>query len=109
VRSGLVWFNPSFSPDGGRIAFDSGFESPGVRVKLFDVRARTIKTISKPGRALPIFAGPTTIWAQQVKACQGVCLVPAELGSQVYAIDLRTGKERVLALRSLMQIDVLYG
>ena len=108
IARGLGWFDPSISRDGRNVAFDTGFESPAVRVKLFDVRARTVKTLSKPGRAFPVFAGPNTVWAQEIKPCKGECALPTTNGNHVFAIDTRTGQERLLALQSLSQIDVLY-
>ena len=108
VARGLQWFDPSVSPDGRQIAFDSGLESPRVQVKLFDVRARTVRTISKPGRALPVYAGANTIWVQVVEQCKGDCPLPTTLRNIVYALDTRSGRERSLALQTLDQIDVLF-
>lgn len=104
----MSWFDPSASLDGRSIAFDSGWESPTVRIRIFDLRALTVQILSVAGRAFPVFAGPRTVWAQQVKKCSGACIVPAELVARVFAIDTQTKAEKQLAITSLLDVDVLY-
>jgi Tol biopolymer transport system component len=104
----VAWFNPSPSPDGARVAFDTGPESVKARIKLLDLRALTLKTVSGPGRAYPIFAGPHTVWAQEIKACSTVCLGSTEVGTRVFSIDTATLAERVLPIQSLADVDVFY-
>jgi hypothetical protein len=60
----VQWFDPSPSPDGSLVAFDTGAESTQVRIRTLDLRALTVLTVSKPGRAYPIFAGPRTVWSR---------------------------------------------
>ena len=103
----LKWFHPSSSPDGSQIAFDTGADSPAkVRVRVLDLRSLTVTTISKPGRYLPIFAGPRTVWAQEIHGCSGCG--PVEATARVYAIDTKTGAERLLAIPWILDADVLY-
>jgi hypothetical protein len=108
VRNGLRWFDPWSSRDGKLIAFDSGWESPSVVVRLLTVATAKYDTVSAAGRAFPVFAGPHTIWAQQVRACK-ICLTPAEPIPHVVAIDTRNGKESVLAIQGLLDVDVYYA
>jgi len=103
----MQWFDPWQSPDGAFVAFDTGSFSTEARVKTFDLRAFTVKTISKPGRALPVVAGPQTVWAEQVLPCAGACDGPT-LGA-VFAIDTKTLVETKLPVQSLQDADVLYG
>lgn len=103
------WYNPTVSPNGRLVAFDTGPSDPGVRVRLLDMRSGELTNFSRRGRALPVFATNRTVWAQRVRACSGECLVPAEFVTQVFAIDVRSGEERRLAMRSLVDADVLYG
>jgi dipeptidyl aminopeptidase/acylaminoacyl peptidase len=103
----LKWFDPSPSPDGSQIAFDTGGDSPTkVRVRILDLRSLTVTTISKPGRYLPIFAGPHTVWAQEIKGCSGCG--PVEATAHVYSIDTKTGAERLLAIPWILDAAVLY-
>jgi hypothetical protein len=104
----MSWFDPWPSRDSRFIAFDTGWQSASVRVRILDLNSLTLKTVSRSGRAFPVFAGPNTIWAQEVKACSDSCETPVEFGDHVYAIDSRTGSERALALKSLQDVDVLY-
>jgi hypothetical protein len=101
------WFDPWQSPDGTFVAFDTGSFSARARIEVLDLRALTLRTVSKPGRVLPIAAGPSTIWAEQISACGGACEGPT-LGT-VFAIDVRTMQERALPVQSLQDADVLYG
>ncbi len=103
----MQWFDPWQSPDGRFVAFDTGSFSTKARVKILDLRALTVKTISKPGRALPVVAGPQTIWAEQVLPCADACDGPT-LGA-VFLIDTKTLAEKQLPMQSLQDADVLYG
>jgi len=104
----MQWFNPAQSPDGSQVAFDTGLFSAKVRVRILDLRVLTVRTLSRAGRALPIFAGPTTVWAQEWPACSG-CDGPTQPGARVFAIDTRSLAERQLPIQSLLDVDVLYG
>jgi Tol biopolymer transport system component len=108
VRSGLSWFNPSPSRDGKQVAFDTGSDSPSVRIRVLTFSNATYDTVSASGRAFPVFAGRLTVWAQTVRACKG-CEGPTAPESKVFAIDTRSGKERALAIRSLLDVDVQYA
>lgn len=104
-----VWFDPSPSPDGRLVAFDTGASSPSSRIRLVDLRAGTIRPLGGPGRAYPIFATTAQVWAQRIRACAGDCLVPGQPVNEVVAIEVATGKERRLAIRSLLDVDVRYA
>jgi hypothetical protein len=104
----VAWFDPTSAPDGSQIAFDTGVESTKVRVRVLNLRALTVQTVSGPGRAYPVFAGPRTVWAQEIVACPGTCLGPTQAGARVFAIDTRTLAERLLPIQSLQDADVLY-
>jgi hypothetical protein len=103
----MQWFDPWQSPDGAFIAFDTGSFSTKSRVKVFDVRALTVRTISRPGRALPIVAGPKTVWAEEVLPCSDSCDGPT-FGT-VFAIDTKSLAEKRLPVQSLQDADVLYS
>ena len=103
----MQWFNPSQSPDGTKVAFDSGDSSTKVRVKVLDLRASTVTAVSKPGRALPVFVGPHSLWAQEVSACPGVCDGPTFGG--VFLIDTVTKAEKLLPIQFLQDADVFYS
>jgi hypothetical protein len=103
----LSYFDPWPSRDGRFMAFDSGL-STTVRVRVLDLNTLNVQTVSKAGRAFPVFAATNVVWAQDVKACSEGCESPAQLGDHVYAIDVRTGAERLLALKGLLDVDVLY-
>jgi Tol biopolymer transport system component len=103
----LQWFDPSPSPDGSLVAFDTGAESTKVRIRTLNLRALTLLTVSKPGRGYPIFAGPRTVWAQEIVACPA-CPRAAQPGTRVFAIDTGTLTERLLAIQSIQDADVLY-
>jgi len=103
----MQWFDPWQSPDGSFVAFDTGSFSTKSRVRLFDLRALTVKTISKPGRVLPIVAGPQTIWAEQLLPCADSCDGPTF--GPVFAIDTKTLAEKQLTVQSLQDVDVLYS
>jgi hypothetical protein len=103
----MQWFDPWQSPDGRFVAFDTGSFSTKARVKIFDLSALTVKTISKPGRALPVVAGPQTVWAEQVQPCADTCDGPT-LGA-VFVIDTKTLAEKQLPMQSLQDVDVLYS
>lgn len=103
----MQWFDPWQSPDGTRIAFDTGSYSTKARVKVLDLRALTVTTISRPGRARPMFAGPTTLWVEAVVRCPDVCDGPTFGG--VYSIDTRTKTERRLPVETLEDVDVFYS
>jgi Tol biopolymer transport system component len=104
----MQWFDPAVSPDGSLIAFDTGPQSTKVRIRVLNLRALTVLTVSKPGRAIPIFAGPRTVWAQEIVACSDACPRPGQLGTRVFTIDTRTLAERLLPIQSLQDVDVLY-
>jgi Tol biopolymer transport system component len=104
----VQWFDPSPSPDGSLVAFDTGAESAKVRTRLLNLRTLTLLTVSKPGRAYPIFAGPRTVWAQEITACPVACLGSTQPGARVFAIDTRTLVERLLPIQSLQDVDVFY-
>ena len=104
----VTWFDPSIAADGSQIAFDTGMESTKVRVRVLNLRALTLQTISGPGRAYPVFAGPRTVWAQEIVACPGTCLGPTQASTRVFSIDTRTLAERPLPIQSLQDVDVLY-
>ncbi|MGZ4205265.1 MAG: hypothetical protein ACXVES_08415 [Actinomycetota bacterium] len=104
----VTWFDPSPALDGRYVAFDTGWESPSVRVRIFDLRGVTVQTLSVAGRAFPVFAGPRTVWAQQVTKCSGACLTPGQPVARVYAIDVQNKSERLLAITSIQDVDVLY-
>ena len=101
------WFDPWQSPDGSKIAFDSGDFSTTVRVRVLDLRALTVVTVSKPGRARPVFAGPHSLWAQAVTPCPGACDGP--VFGAVFLIDTVTKAERALPMQSLQDVDVFYS
>jgi hypothetical protein len=103
----LQWFDPSPSPDGSLVAFDTGAESTKVRIRTLNLRALTLQTVSKPGRGYPIFAGPRTVWAQEIVACPA-CPSAAQPGTRVFAIDTSTLSERLLPIQSIQDADVLY-
>ena len=103
----MQWFDPWTSPDGSKVAFDSGYFSTDVRVKVLDLRALTVATVSKVGRAFPVVAGPTSLWAEEVVPCHEACDGPS-LG-RVYLLDTVTKAERLLPMQTLAQIDVLYA
>jgi hypothetical protein len=103
----MQWFDPWQSPDGRFVAYDSDSFSTKARVRILDLRTLTVKTISKPGRAFPIVAGPQTIWAEQVLPCADACDGPT-LGA-VFAIDTKTLAENQLPMQSLQDADVLYS
>jgi len=104
----MQWFNPWPSSDGKLIAFDSGTDSANVRIKVLDLRTLSVVSVSKPGRGVPIFAGPHTVWAESVSACSG-CDGATQLDPSVFSIDTTTRAERLLAIQSLIDVDVLYG
>ena len=103
----MQWFNPWASPDGSQIAFDTGYYSTKVRVKVLGLRALTVSTVSKPGRALPVFAGPDALWVQEIVACSG-CDGPVKLGAHVFSINTKTLAEKQLPIQSLQDVDVFY-
>lgn len=103
----MQWFDPWQSPDSTFVAFDTGSFSAKARVRILNLRALTLKTISKPGRALPIVAGPRQIWAEQVLPCPDACDGPT-FGA-VFVIDTQTLAEKRLPIQSLQDADVLYG
>jgi hypothetical protein len=104
----VQWFDPSASPDGSLVAFDTGADSAKVRIKMLNLRTLTLLTISKPGRAHPIFAGPRTVWAQEITGCALACLGSTRPAARVFSIDTHTLTERLLPIQSLEDVDVLY-
>ena len=108
TRGGGRWFNPSVSRDGRSIAFDTGARSEQVRVRVLNVRTGAVRSVGPARRFRPVFANASTVWVQQVRRCRGECLLPVSPVRTVYALNIRTGEEKELALRSLVDIDVLY-
>jgi len=104
----VTWFDPSIAPDGSQVAFDTGSESTKVRIRVLNLRALTVATVSGPGRAYPVFAGPHTVWAQEIVPCPTTCLGPTQPGTRVFSIDSRTLVERLLPIQSLQDVDVFY-
>jgi Tol biopolymer transport system component len=104
----VAWFDPSSAPDGTQVAFDTGSESVKVRIRVLNLRALTLVTVSGPGRAYPVFAGPHTVWAQEIVSCPATCLGSTQPGTRVFTIDTHTLAERVLPIQSLQDADVLY-
>jgi Tol biopolymer transport system component len=104
----VAWFDPSSAPDGTQMAFDTGSGSAKVRIRVLNLRALSVVTISGPGRAYPVFAGPRTVWAQEIVACPGTCLGSTQPGTRVFSIDTHTLAERALPIQSLLDVDVFY-
>ena len=71
------------------------------------LRAEIAATVSKPGRARPVFAGPHSLWAQAVTPCPGACDGP--VFGAVFLIDTVTKAERALPMQSLQDVDVFYS
>lgn len=107
LRGGARWFNPTVSPDGKLLAYDTGSDRSGVRVRVLDLKSRSTKVVAGAGRFKPVFASGRALWVQRVKACS-VCPGLTEPVNEVFAIDLRTGKSKLLAIKSLIDVDVLY-
>ena len=103
----MQWFDQWSSPDGSKIAFDSGYFSTNVRVRVLDLRALTVVTVSKVGRAFPVFAGPTSLWVEEVIPCTEACDGPSV--GRAYLLNTATKAERLLPMQSLAQVDVLYA
>ena len=74
---------------------------------MLDLRALTVVTVSKPGRARPVFAGPHSLWAQAVIPCSDACDGP--VFGAVFLIDTVTKAERALPMQSLQDVDVFYS
>jgi hypothetical protein len=104
----IGWFDPWTSPDGTFAAFDTGSGSTSVRVKTINLRSFAVTTASAAGRAFPVFVAPHTVWAQEIVACSGDCPGGTQPGARVFAIDTVTRAERVIAIQSLADVDVLY-
>ncbi|HEV2686299.1 MAG TPA: hypothetical protein VGW79_06645, partial [Actinomycetota bacterium] len=95
-------------PDGSQVAFDTGADTPStVRISILDLRSLAVTTISKPGRYIPIFAGPHTVWAQEIKGCSGCG--PVDATTHVYSIDTKTHAEQLLAIPWILDADVFYS
>ena len=104
----MQWFHPWLSPDGNIVSFDTGDFSAKVRVRTLDLRSLTVRTVSIQGRGFPVFAGPASLWIQEIVPCPGACDSPTLFG-RVFQLNTTTGKESVLPMHSLLQVDVLYA
>jgi Tol biopolymer transport system component len=107
VSGAGTWYDPMLSPDGKLIAYDTGEQSARVRVRVFDAKNATTTFASAPARFSPVFATARLLWAQAVAACKTCQGFSTELRT-VYAIDVKNGQERKLALPVTTGIDVLY-
>jgi len=104
----LQWFDPWPSPDGSSVAFDTGWESLKVRVKVLNLKTAAVTTASAPARAFPVFVGPHTVWAQEIVPCGADCPGGTQPGARVFSIDTGTRAEKLLPIQSLSGVDVLY-
>lgn len=104
-----VWFDPVASLDGRTIAYDTGATTAKVKVEVLDVRTGTRTQVGPSGRMHPVYADNRTIWIRSVVPCQPDCFYPVSPGPEVFAVDLRTGKERKLKLTSLQDVTLFYG
>ncbi len=107
VRGGVRWFNPWPSPDGKLLAYDTGSDSTAVRTGVIDLDKGSRRTVSGGGRYHPVFARANLLWVQRVRACTA-CLGATEAAPEVFSLNITTGAEKKLALRSLAEIDVWY-
>lgn len=104
-----AWFNPTPSIDGHMLAYDTGATTEKVRVETIDVRSGARRQVGPTGRIRPIYADLRTLWTQTVIPCTGECLTSVTPGTEVFATDLRNGRERKLALTSLQDLAVFYA
>lgn len=95
------WYDPSASPGGTLVAYDTGRVTKNVQVRRVNVFNGRVLDIGPPGRAHPIYAAPDEVWVQIVQRCRPDCLEPFVLGPAVYAITPATGEERLLQLPTL--------
>lgn len=103
------WFNPWTSPDGRRIAFDTGQTEPGARVRVLDLNTGGVQTIGDAGLFNPVFARANLVWAQRLEACtQEDCLYPVHPSNEVVSININTGKTTTLGITKLIGVDVWY-
>jgi hypothetical protein len=107
VRGGSRWFNPWPSRDGRWLAYDTGSDSTQVHVSVIDLAKGARRIVSRAGRFHPVFATQKIVWVQRVKPCTD-CLGATAITAEVYALDINSGVEKRLALRSLDGIDVYY-
>lgn len=108
IKGSVKWFNPSASPDNRTVFYDTGAISERVEVRAVNVRNGVKKTVSKPGYFHPVAADVRTVWAQRVTRCEPDCLEPVIAAPEVVAITLADGKQRKIALPTLLDIDVQY-
>ena len=108
VPGSVRWFNPWPSPAGRRIAFDTGAVSTSVKVRTLDVRSGAKADVTKGGFFHPVWANANVIWVQKVAPCGQDCPAPVIPAPEVFAVDVRNGKQTKLALTSLEDIDVRY-
>ncbi len=108
VPGGVNWFDPWPSPDGRLVAFDTGATGTSVKVRTIDVRTGAKKDITKAGFFRPVFASANVVWVQAAVKCSGDCQTPVVAAPQVFAVDIRNGKQTKLALTTLEDIDLRY-
>jgi len=107
VRGGIRWFDPWPSPDGRLLGYDTGADSSAARVGVIELKTGARRVVSAAGRFHPVFANANVMWVQKLRACS-TCEGATAPTNEVYALDVRNGKEVRLALGSLVGIDVLY-
>jgi hypothetical protein len=103
------WYDPSASPEGRFVAYDTGATSLSVRVRAYDTRTGANADVTKAGFAYPLVADSRTVWAQRVQKCEPDCANPVVPGPEVDAFDTVSGKSRKLALPTLVDVGVLFA
>ncbi|MDQ6713481.1 MAG: hypothetical protein M3Z28_09895 [Candidatus Dormibacteraeota bacterium] len=106
---GLIWYDPSLSPDGGTVAYTVRDAQTFVpHVELLDLQTGSRQVLSRPLRASPVFATSSTIWYS------GETLTPNQLPpssptGQLFSYNLATHQETRLSLSAEAGFELQAG
>lgn len=98
--SGLLWYDPSFSPDGRLVAYTvRELQSSKPHVEVRDLESGKVTVLPVPSRSHPIFISSGVIWYQEEAPGPGL---PSSVPTRrTMAFDLETKQETVLPLSTL--------
>lgn len=104
-----AFYNPSVSPNGRSIAFDTGARNVRVQARRLDLATGEVTDVGPPGRFRPIYAAGDAIWTQIANRCTPGCDQPVVGGPEVFSFNPVDGKERLLRLPTLEMIALAYA
>ncbi len=98
--SGLLWYDPSFSPDGRLVAYTvRDLPSAKPQVELRHLESGKVTVLPAASRSHPMFLSSSVIWYQEEAPGSG--LPPSVPTRRTMAFDFETNQETLLPLASL--------